>query len=248
MKKILALLLTLAMVLALCACGGDGSSTNGGSGSSGGDPVQLDPAPSGTSDAQGGADDPMQTQPVDGNATHLSYDDLTRTERMSVWPDDDELFDYEIDCPDFRFESYGWGIGSEHSLEYAIVVANPERPVLHADTSLADAFEQLLNGPDGYHSILKSVDRASYADIVPETATLTLDCGREAIHFTATVQQDDYGTLTDCPLYGYCTLLNGMPVIVSYIVLEPDKVDDDTLALAAHYVDEMVNTLRIVEE
>lgn len=246
MKKILALLLALAMALSLCACGGDGTGTEGGGGA--GDPVQIDPAPSGASDAQPKDDDPVQAQPVDVNATHLAYDDLTRTERMSVWPDDDELFHYEIDCPDFRFETYGWGIGSEHSLEYAIVAANPKRPVLHADTSLADAFEQLLNGTGGYHSVLKSVDRASYADIVPETTALTLDCGREAIRFTATVQQDDYGTLTDCPLYGYCTLLNGMPVIVSYIVLEPDKVDDDTLALAAHYVDEMVNTLRIVEE
>lgn len=245
MKKLLALLLSLAMLLALCACGGD-------SGSGGG--TQPDPAPSGTSVGQA-KDDPVQTQPIDAGATHLSYEDLTETENFWLWLDEGDI-QLQIDYPfGFRFDGHGNGMGSESSWYFAIVMTHSEQPM--PDTSLEDAFYTLLNGEDGFHSILRMVNKADYDDVTPETEVVTLDSGREAIHFSGTQHMDDYGTIADCPIWGYCTLLDDIPVIVCYVIFDEEGLESDRLEESArycspedmeHYVTEMINTVRIVEE
>lgn len=246
MKKLLALLLSLAMLLSLAACGG-GSTTDGG--------TPLDPAASDTNDAQGKDDDPIQTQPVDADATHLSYEDLTETENFWLWLDEGDI-QLQIDYPfGFRFDGHGNGMGSESSWYYAIVMAHSEQPM--PDTSLEDAFYTLLNGEDGFHSILRMVNKADYDDVTPETEVVTLASGREAIKFSGFQHMDDYGTIADCPIWGYCTLLDDIPVIVCYVIFDEEGLESDRLEGSArycapedmaHYVEEMINTVRIVED
>lgn len=191
-------------------------------------------------------EDDAETEKVN-TGDYISYDDLTRTETLYIWPDDGDDFGYAIDCPDVMFDSYGWGIGSEDSTDYSIVVAHQERPVLNSGMSLEEAFLDLLNGEDAYHAILRSVVLATYGEVEPEMETVTLDCGKEAIRFSGIQSQYDYGFDEECPIYGYCVFCGDAPVIVSYIILNPDEVDDDTVDTLKDYVDRMVNTIRIVE-
>lgn len=236
MKKLLALLLALVMALSLVACGGGDSTPSGG-----------DAADDGAAVTDNDTPDTPDTAGDDHDHDYLTYDDLTRTESFYVWTDDAGDFGFEIDCPDVPFDSHGWGIGSEDSVDYAIVVAHPERPVVNGGATLEEAFWALLNGESAYHSILKAVNNATYGEATPETERFSLDCGCEAIAFSGTQPRDDYGTLYDCPVYGYCTFVEGVPVIVSYILFDPANVDTATETQLAHYVDEMVNTLRPTE-
>lgn len=225
MKRFFAVISALAILLSLFACGGkttddqnDGS-TDGSSDSLSSDPSDID----------------------SHTADHLKYEDLPRTETFVIWSEDDHPC-IEIDYPDVRFDTHGNGMGSENSLDYSIVTVNAEQRM--PDTSLDDAFMTLLNGEDGFHSVLKMVNRSSYADITPEKETVTLACGREAIGFSGIQPSDDYGTLTDCPIFGYCTFCNDIPVIVCCILFNPDNVGNEKLGELQHYVEEMINTAR----
>lgn len=123
--------------------------------------------------------------------------------------------------------------------------------------SLEDAFCALLNGEGGLHAALRMANRADYSEASPRTKFVTLDCGKEAILFSGIQQMDDYGTLSDRPIWGCGTLVDDIPVIVCYIIfdeagLEADLLDGLEGTLSAeemeHYVVEIVNTVRIVEE
>lgn len=235
MKKLISLLLVLSLVFSLCACGGSGSAST-----------------STSKSADDSVSNAALSTDVDENentasaGTYLTYEDLPRTEKFFVRPEDSDAIILEMDYPNIRFKTASIGMGSENSLDYAIVVAHSERPM--PDTSLEDAFYALLNGERGYHTVLKSVNRATYSDLEPEMETLTLDCGKEAIKFTGIQHLDDYGTLSDCPVLGYATLIGDTPVITGYILYEEENVDADTIAELEHYALEMINTVRFSEE
>lgn len=231
MRRLKMLVLTVMLVFSITACGKEDTSLK--NEETGGEIVSDKEDSSATENENTG--------------DYISYDDLTRTETLYVWPDDGDSFGYAIDCPDVLFDSYGWGIGSEDSTDYSIVVAHQERPVLNSGMSLEEAFLDVLNGEDAYHAILRSVFLASYGEVEPEMETVTLDSGQEAIRFSGMQSQYDYGYDEECPIYGYCVFCGNAPVIVSYIVLDPDEVDEDTVDMLADYVDRMVNTIRIVE-
>lgn len=245
MKKFLALLLTLTFTLSLCACGGSGSANS--------------PAPTSGSDTpasgtpDGASDEKKPEAPAAG---HLTYDDLDETQNSWIWLDEGDI-QLQYDYPGgYRFEDHGHGMGSENDRDFSILAVHAEQPM--PDTSLEDAFYTLLNGEDGFHAILRMVLNAVYDDIVTdETEYVTLDCGREAIKFSGTQHMDDSGTIADCPIRGYCMMLNDIPIIVCYIIfdeagLEADLLEELEGALSpeemAHYVDEIINTFRIVEE
>lgn len=245
MKKLLALLLSLAMLLSLAACGGGDTTTGGG----------TQPAPSGVSDGQTEGD-PVQTQPVDTGATYLSYEDLTMTHNSWVRLDEGDI-QLQVDSPSgFAFEGQaGHDVASTNNYCFTMLMTHSE--ILMPDTSLEDAFYALLNGDDGLHSTLRRVNRATYSEVTPETETVTLDCGREAILFSGIQQLDDYGTLSDCPIWGYCTMLDDIPVIVCYVIFDVESYEEGVASERngfipiedmEHYVTEMINTVRIAEE
>lgn len=236
MKKLLALLLSL------CACGGGDTTTGGG----------TQPASGGTSDAPEAGSSPEQTQPADTGDAYLTYDDLTQT--YNAWVGDVKL---QLDRPSgFAFEGQaGHDVASTNNSCFTMLMTHSTEPM--PDTPLEDAFYALLNGEDGLHATLRMVDRAAYSEVSPETETVTLDCGREAIFFSGIQQLDDYGTLSDCPIRGYCTMLDDIPVIVCYVIFNVDSLEEGVASEQKgfippedmeHYVTEMVNTLRLAEE
>lgn len=210
MKKLLSLLLALAFVLSLCACGSGGNSAGTPS-----TPTPGSDTPSTvTSPAVTASGDPKKDEPEPSAPGYLTYDDLDETETFYLWLDEGEL-SFQIDYPGgFRFENYGSGLGSEDSFYFSIVEAHTEQPQYGA--SLEDAFYTLLNGEDGLHAILRMVKSAAYDEITPEIEFVTLDSGREAIFFSGFQHMDDYyGAIADCPIWGYCTMLDDIPVIVA---------------------------------
>lgn len=243
MKNILVLVLSLAMILSLCACGGSSGTAN------------SNPASSESSNTQQKNDDPMQEVPVDSTG-HLTYEDLSETENFWLWLDEGGTIQLQIDYPSgFLFDSHGNGMGSDTTRAFSIVMVHSEKPM--PDTSLEDAFYALLNGEGGFHSILRMVNKATYDEVTPETELVTLDCGKEAIRFSGTQHMDDYGTIADCPIWGYCTLLDNIPVIVCYVVFDEVNLAEGLAAgqkayhstdEMAHYAEEMINTVRLVEE
>lgn len=245
MKKLFALLLALAMILSLAACGGG----------TGGDAAGDDSGDAAAADDAGQESGGEQESAGVSGGSYLTYDDLTETENFWLWLDEGDI-QLQIDYPfGFRFDSHGNGMGSESSWYFAIVMAHSEQPM--PDTSLEDAFNTLLNGEDGFHSILRMVNKADYDDVTPETEVVTLASGREAIRFSGTQHMDDYGTIADCPIWGYCTLLDDIPVIACYVIFDEEGLESDRLEESArycapedmaHYVEEMINTVRIVEE
>ena len=240
MKRIPALFLALVMSLSLCACGGD---------SSGGGTQSV---PGGASDAPAAGNEPEQTQPADTGAAYLTYDDLTETHNS--WVGDVKL---QLDHPSgFAFEGQaGHDVASTNNYCFTMLMTHSTEPM--PDTSLEDAFYALLNGEDGLHSTLRMVNRATYNELSPETETVTLDCGREAVKFSGIQSIDDYGTLSDCPIWGYCTMLDEVPVIVCYVIFDVESFEEGVASERKgfisiddmeHYVTEMVNTVRVAEE
>lgn len=230
MKRFLAIISALAILLSLFACGGKES-------------TDSDTPSDGTNESDEGSDTPAESD--SSSSDYLTYEDLPRTESFTIWSEENRP-SIKIDYPDFRFDSHGNGMGSEDSFHYSIVTVNGENRL--PDSTLDDAFMTLLNGEDGFHAILRMVYHADYSELEPETETITLPCGREAIKFSGTQHVDNYGTLYDSPIYGYCTLCNDIPVIVCCILLHPDEVSNSKALELQNYVDEMINTVRYVEE
>lgn len=229
MKKLLSLLLALSLALSLCACGGSAGSTSA--------PVASDDAPA--ADTSSAA--PTEEKTEAPAAGYLTYDDLTNTESFWLQTDAGEV-KLQCDYPSgFSFDTHGTGMGSENDTAFSIVMAHAEQPM--PDASLEDAFCALLNGD--FHSVLRQVYSGSYGEAAPEPETVTLDCGREAIRFSGIQPIDDYGTPIDAPIWGYGMLLDGIPVIVCYVVFKEEAVAEDRLTELAHYVEEMANTVRI---
>ncbi len=234
MKKLLSLLLATAIVLSASACGKSDST-----GASSADSGKSAPVEKASSSAE------KKEEKNSSSTDYITYDDLPRTEKFWVRLDDGGEMAIEIDYPDIRFDTYGNGMGSENSLDYTIIAVNAENSM--PDTSLEDAFLTLLNGDGGFHSVLRGVNRSTYSEMTPETEEITLECGKAAVKFTGIQHRDDYGTVSECPVYGYCTLCDDAPVIVCYLLFNEEAVDDATRAELAGYVDEMINTVRICE-
>lgn len=267
-KKITALLLAcLLAASSLTACGSDASSGNAGADGSqngGAQDEKADSSKTGQSSEKaqddGGAQDAdtdasSEEQQTAGGDGYLSYDDLPNEQSFILWLDEGNIR-FKCNYPDsFAFEGSANGMGSENSVAFSLVMAHSEQ--LMPDTSLEDALYALLKG-DEFHHTLRRVNRATYDDMTPdETESVTLDCGREALRFSGLQHMDDYGTTADCPIYGYCTMLNDIPVIICYIIFDEEKYEEDRLAESEHYyspdeldhyIQEMLNTLRIAEE
>lgn len=246
MKRFLALLLALIFALSLCACGGDDEPAEAST------PV---PSSSDAPTADAPTEEPAEETPEAPASGYLTYDDLENTMSFILWRDEGNLR-FQCDYPTgFHFESHSNGMGSENSLAFSIVLAHGEDTMPGA--SLEEAFLTLLNGDDGFHSLLRQVNRASYDEVTPdEMEYVTLDCGREAIRFSGIQHVDDYGTLYDSYLHGYFTLIDDIPVIVGYIIFDEEELEADRLAERdryystdemEHYVVEIINTLRVVE-
>ena len=78
MKKLFAILLTLAMVLSLAACGGNDSGNSGDTGNAGGDSQQQEPAaPADDGGSEGGADIRVAMITDYGDITDQSFDQTT---------------------------------------------------------------------------------------------------------------------------------------------------------------------------
>lgn len=267
-KKFTALFLAcLLAASSLTACGSDASSGNAGAAgnNSGAQDEKADSSKTGQSSEKAqdndgaqdaGTDASSEEQQTAGGDGYLSYDDLPNEQSFFLWLDEGDIH-FKCNYPDnFAFDGHGNGMGSENSFDYSIVMAHSEQPM--PDTSLEDAFYALLNGEDGFHSILRMVKKASYDDLTPdETESVTLDCGREALRFSGLQHMDDYGTIADCPIYGYCTMLDDIPVIICYIIFDEENYEEDRLAGREryhspdeldHYIEEMLNTLRVIEE
>lgn len=123
--------------------------------------------------------------------------------------------------------------------------------------SLEDASCALLNGEDRLHAALRMANRADYSGASPETEFVTLDCGKEGILFSGIQQMDDYGTLSDRPIWGCGTLVDDIPVIVCYMIFDVESFEEGIASERKgfipikdmeHYVVEIVNTVRIVEK
>lgn|GEM_PF-4376727 len=108
-----------------------------------------------------------------------------------------------------------------------------------------DIFPAFYNS-DAFINTFKSFSRATYAEFTPATTEAVTINGYDAIKFTGVQEADDYGTARTYDVYGYCAVINDLPVIIVGVT-EQGK-DQDTEELRAeqiHYVDEMIQTARV---
>lgn len=236
MKKLPVLLLLSMFTLGcLYGCGSESADTS--------DAASAD-APS----QEVKTDDSAESQDTDvvesSGAEFLTYDDLPREERMQVDIDHCIIINLPIPC-----EGTGNGLTTYSYVStnyYYVAVCGTE---IMPDADLEDAFLELLNreGSDGYHATLNMASHGTYDEMTPEMEYVTLDTGAEAIRFTGIQHKDDYGTPYDCVVYGYATMCDGVPVIVSYLIEDEELVDEATKAELGRFVDEMINTVHLSE-
>lgn len=232
MKKYLSLLLTLAFIMSLCACGEEKTDVSA-KDSDSDMGIILEEHNNGNSDINSTSVAP------------LAYDDLPRTASFRIQSEERGEFGFSIDYSNTRFDTHGNSMSSEDSLDYSIVVAHSKSTM--PEKALEDAFSEFLNGSGGFHSVLMTVNFATYSEMTPKTETVTLPCGRKAVKFSGIQSCDDNGTLADYPIYGYCVMYENVPVIVCHILFNADAVDSTTLSKLTAQVDEMVNTIRPAE-
>lgn len=68
-------------------------------------------------------------------------------------------------------------------------------------------------------------------------------CGIETLHFEGTLAGTSGGDTTDFPVYGYASVYDDAPIIISYFVKNLDKADENREYLV-DIVDRMVKTVR----
>lgn len=236
MKK-LPVLLLLGMFAAgsLCGCGSESSDTS-------------DAAGSDTPSQEVQTDDSAESQDADNEksiaAEYLTYDDLPDEETMWVDTDHCMVVNMPTAC-----ESYGSGISSYRytSFDYYYVVACGTEAMPDAD--LEETFLEFLNREtdDGYLSNINMISRGTYEEMIPEMEYVTLDTGAEAIRFNGILHKDEYGTLYDCVIYGYATMCEDIPVIVSYLIEDEELIDEATRSEMGRFVDEIINTVHLRE-
>lgn len=234
MKKLPVLLLLSMFTLgSLCGCGSESADTS-------------DAASPDTPSQEVQTDDSAESQDTDNEkssgAEYLTYDDLTREQRLAVDIDHYIVVSLPIPCEGTGngFTTHGY-ISTNY---YYVAVCGSE---IMPDADLEESFLELLNrdGNHGYHSTLNMASHGDYDEMTPEMEYVTLDTGAEAIRFTGIQHKDDYGTPYDCVVYGYATMCNDIPVIVSYLIEDEDSVDEATKTELKHFVDEMINTVHL---
>lgn len=239
MKKVPALIFSIMLVVSsLCGCGGETADA----------PDDQKQTASSTEEQAEVSEESQETSEEAGNsgADFLTYEDLPEEEHLRVNNDYYIAVNLPTAC-----ESYGHGVSTRRytGFEYYYIAACADEMMPGAD--LEEAFLEFLNDDDvgGFRRTLKSVDKATYDEMTPEMETVTLENGREAIKFSAVVHKDDYGTLYDCPIYGYGTMCGDAPVIVCYMIADPDDFaqEEVTEEEMVHFVDEMANTVRLGE-
>lgn len=234
MKKFLALLLTLAMMLSLMACGGNSGNSNDdtdtGSGVTNND---------GDSDKKGGS-------------AYKTFDDLSR--EMAINADfllgvdgaEGELY---LRCDvapasEFHTESFVYGFVSNKLDAGCIVVSSGEYT---EGLTVEDAFPAVWN--DYGTSTLKQYDRIQkYDDFIPDTTEKVKVNGMDAIKFSGVQTGEDYGSPYSYDVYGYCMVIENVPVIIAAMAGEDAKTrSEDNMVTIKHYADEMIYTVRALD-
>lgn len=181
---------------------------------------------------------------VSSGAEYLTYDDLPDEETMWVDTDYCMVVNMPTSC-----ESYGSGLSTYRytSVDYYYVVACGTEAMPGAD--LEETFLEFLNREtdDGYLSNINMISRGTYEEMIPEMEYVTLDTGAEAIRFNGILHKDEYGTLYDCVIYGYATMCDDIPVIVSYLIEDEELIDEATQSEMGRFVDEIINTVHLRE-
>lgn len=241
MKKFLALLLVLVMILSLAACGekeetpdGTGQSDTG----SGEPPVEP-----------GGDDDDGKNDPP--SADHQSFDDLPRLWAIGT---DFLLYNDEVEgelylrCgipEDFRVDPTLYGFFVEKAHYGAVIVAAGEyTPGITVD----EAFETVYT-ENFLHTLKEWEKMKKWEDFTPDSTEHVTINGRDVIKFSGKQDADDYGTYYGFLVYGYCVVIENVPVIIAAVAGDPELdyfkaawAEDDMVA-TKHYADEMICSL-----
>lgn len=240
MKKFLALLLTLAMTLSLMACGGNSGNSNNNNDDT---------------DTGAGVTNNDDDNDKKGASAYKTFDDLTV--EWDIYSDylyyvddvDGELY-LRCDTPyDFRLEPAIYGFHLFNKEYGAIVVSSGEyTPGLTVDDAFDDVYRdffiQTLHDYDHNHDWL---------EFTPDTTEHMTINGRDTIKFAGMQNADDYSTPYSYLVYGYCTVIENVPVVIAAVAGDPDKDyqkstwSNDDMVMIKHYTDEMIYTLRALD-
>lgn len=242
MKKInkyVSVLSVLTLTLFLTACGdsGNGSSAAGANTSDKNSTASVTGIDEDNAANESDSADTDNTG--DAAADYVTFEDLTRTQYCATLACDWKL---EADAPPL-VEFVGNGFYTDNYVYASILVGCAEE--IAPGAVVDDIFPSFYNS-DAFINTFKSFSRATYAEFTPATTEAVTINGFDAIKFTGVQEADDYGTPRTYDVYGYCAVINDLPVIVVGVT-EQGK-DQDTEELRAeqiHYVDEMIQTARV---
>lgn len=229
MKKALALVLTLALSISMIACAGTDNN----------DSKKKDSTTTNSGTSTSNKKDSYQT-----------FDDLPK--EMDVNSDfllsvDDAEGELYIHCnvpKDYRTESFVNGFVCNKVDAGLVVVSSGEYT---KGLTVENAFPSVWN--DFFLSTLKQYERMSqYDDFTPEeTETVTIN-GMDAIRFSGVQTCDDYGTAYSYDVYGYCMVIENVPVVIAAVAGETNTTcSTDDMASIKHYADEMIETVRALD-
>lgn len=242
MKKLILLLLAVAMLLSMTACGGENAD------------VAASETATGETAAVSAKED-KETKDKKSSAEYETFKDLPVEwdvySDFLYWNDDvdGELY---LRCgvpEDFRLESSIYGFFLECADYGGIIVSAGEyTPGLTVD----DAFESMYR--DYFLATLDDYeDNHDWMDFTPDTTERLTINGRDAIHFTGVQNADDYGTAYNYLVYGYCVVIENIPVIIAAVAGDPELEYQertwatDDMELTKHYADEMICSLRAID-
>lgn len=241
MKRLLALFLVLLMVFSLVACGEKEETPDTDSSIRGDSHDDRD-------NNDDGGDDNDDNSPA---ADHQTFDDLAKTWAVGVnflaYRDDVEGELY-LRCgipDDFRVDPTLYGFYVEKAHYGAVIVCAGEyTPGITVD----DAFDSVYT-ENFLHTLKQWEGKKTWEEFTPDTTERMTINGREVIHFTGKQEGDSYGTYYAFLVYGYCVIIENIPVIVAAVAGDPELdyfesawVEDDMVA-TKHYADEMIRSL-----
>lgn len=246
MRKILAFLLAALMALSMTACGGSSESD----GSSKAEKQNSESSKSSKKESSSKSDSKKKTE-----ADYQTFDDLPIV--WDVYSDflyyvdevDGELY-LRCNVPEnTAIEPLYLGFASSDSETGVVFVSAGEyTPELKVD----DAFDSVYS--ECFIKTMKDyTNTRTWSDFTPDTSEHITINGRDVIKFTGVQEADDYGTACSYEIYGYCVVIENVPVIIAAAASPVDAtwlretMSKDDMVTIKHYADEMICTLRAID-
>ncbi len=250
MKKLFAALLVLVIILSMAACG-----------------ENNDDQPENSDHSNVSVDNESKNGDNQGNSTSNTDDSYKALGEFKRFDDLDYEWDvysnylYFLDSVEgalylrcdvpgnFAVRPSIYGFYLENKGYGTVIVSSGEySPGITVDKAFDDVYK------NNFIATLNDFERSkTWFDFTPDTSEHITINGRDTIKFAGMQKSDDYNTPYNYLVYGYCTVIENIPVFIVAAAGDPandyqkSTWADDDMVTVKHFADELIENIRALD-